>query len=197
MAIRPGSSWNQPGPGAICARVPIQSLRSRPEQGRAVLRWVPRRPKRCRICDIILVDPVSRSFGSRPLAGCRGQAPVRCRFSPTVCRMRCTVGSGQARPAPPQFPLYDMNGPNGHSTHHADTEGFSNTARDYDRGRGGAMSRRRTATPGGPGTGASAAAKPAFSVDAGSLRRPASRRWPWLFPGALLGAAAGVALGLW
>ena len=90
-----------------------------------------------------------------------------------------------------------MNGPNGHSTHHADTEGFSNTARDYDRGRGGAMSRRRAATPGGPGTGASAAAKPAFSVDAGSLLRPASRRWPWLFIGALLGAAAGVAPGLW
>jgi protein involved in polysaccharide export with SLBB domain/capsular polysaccharide biosynthesis protein len=89
-----------------------------------------------------------------------------------------------------------MNGHNGHSAHYADTEGFSNTARDYDRSRGSSASRRRASIPGTSATGGNAAAKPAFSVDAGSLLRPASRRWPWLFIGALLGAAAGAALGL-
>ena len=88
-----------------------------------------------------------------------------------------------------------MNGHNGHSAPYADSEGFSNTAREYDRGRGGTTSRRRVAMPVTAGTGGRAA-KPAFSVDAGSLLRPASRRWPWLFIGALLGAAAGAALGL-
>ena len=89
-----------------------------------------------------------------------------------------------------------MNGHNGPSTRYADTEGFSNTAREYDRGRGGSPSRRRASTSGSSGTGGYTKAKPAFSVDAGSLLRPASRRWPWLFLGTLLGAAAGVALGL-
>jgi protein involved in polysaccharide export with SLBB domain/capsular polysaccharide biosynthesis protein len=39
--------------------------------------------------------------------------------------------------------------------------------------------------------------KPSFNLDAGSLLRPAAKRWYWVLIGGLLGAAGGVALGMW
>jgi len=88
-----------------------------------------------------------------------------------------------------------MNGHNGYPAQHADSEDFSNTARDYDRR--SSSSRRRTTAQGAPLPASSAAMpKPAFSVDAGSLLRPASKRWYWLLFGATLGVAGGLAAGL-
>ncbi len=88
-----------------------------------------------------------------------------------------------------------MNGHNGYPAQYSDSEGFTNTAREYDR-RGGS-SRRRTTAQGTPlPTSAAPLPKSAFTVDAGSLLRPASRRWYWLLLGAMLGVAVGVAAGL-
>lgn len=96
---------------------------------------------------------------------------------------------------PPTTLHFDMNGHNGYPAQYADSEGFSNTAREYDRR--SSASRRRTTAQGNP-LPASAAAMPkaAFSVDAGSLLRPASKRWYWLLLGAMLGVAGGCAVGL-
>ncbi len=89
-----------------------------------------------------------------------------------------------------------MNGHNGHPGSYADTDGVSGAARDYDRGRG-TSSRRRASATGIPVASAPVREeKPAFSIDAGSLLRPASKRWYWLLLGALAGAIAGGMLGM-
>jgi protein involved in polysaccharide export with SLBB domain/capsular polysaccharide biosynthesis protein len=90
-----------------------------------------------------------------------------------------------------------MNGHNGHSGNHADMDGASGAARDYDRGRSSTTSRRRTSATGAPVSSAPARDdKPSFSFDAGSLLRPAAKRWYWLLFGAMAGALAGALLGL-
>ncbi len=91
-----------------------------------------------------------------------------------------------------------MNGHNGHPASYADTDGGSGPAHEYDRVRSGAATRRRATAGRNPSpTPVTPPEKPGFNLDAGSLLRPASRRWYWVLIGGLVGAAAGVALGLW
>jgi protein involved in polysaccharide export with SLBB domain/capsular polysaccharide biosynthesis protein len=95
-----------------------------------------------------------------------------------------------------------MNVHNGPSANYADTDA-TGPASEYDRGRSGTTSRRRTAANTGQPQSAGSPRrrdKPSiFSFDAGSLLRPASRRWYWVIIGGILGAAGGAALGhrLW
>jgi protein involved in polysaccharide export with SLBB domain/capsular polysaccharide biosynthesis protein len=90
-----------------------------------------------------------------------------------------------------------MNRHNDRSAGYSDVEGSPGSAHDYERG-GGGTSRRKSSATRAPAMGAPAAEdKPKFSFDAGSLLRPASKRWYWLLLGAAAGAILGGVLGLW
>src|SRR4051794_1148176 len=85
-----------------------------------------------------------------------------------------------------------MNGHPGHTANGFESDHVTGQAHEYDRGRAGSTTRRRTSPTRPAGnTQPGANEGPAFTLDAGSLLRPASKRWYWL----LLGAAAGAVLG--
>lgn len=92
-----------------------------------------------------------------------------------------------------------MNGHNGPTGSYSDADGAAN--RDYERGRSGPTSRRRSAATGTPHsvTPIRPAKAPLFAMDAGSILRPASRRWYWLVLGTAAGVVGGWMLGkkLW
>lgn len=88
-----------------------------------------------------------------------------------------------------------MNGHNGPSGNYADSDGVTGSAREYDRR--GTSSRRRTTATGAPAPATPLTSdKPRFSLDVGSLLRPAAKRWYWLFLGAIAGVIGGAVLGL-
>src|SRR6187431_2855871 len=94
-------------------------------------------------------------------------------------------------------PRHAMNGQNGHPASYADSDVITSLGHDYPI-RGGTSTRRRPATGRTPNAAApTPPEKRGFTLDAGSLLRPASKRWYWVLLGGLLGAAAGVALGMW
>src|SRR4051812_34727841 len=91
-----------------------------------------------------------------------------------------------------------MNRYNDRSANYAETDGAPGPTHDYDRGPGGNNPRRRNPATRAPSAAAPAPSeKPTFLIDAGSLLRPASRRWYWLLLGCFGGALLGVVLGLW
>lgn len=94
-----------------------------------------------------------------------------------------------------------MNGHNGPSGNYPDADGLAGANRDYDRGRGGPTSRRRSAATGTPHsvTPLRPTKAPLFALDAASILRPASRRWYWLVLGVAAGIVGGWMLGkkLW
>lgn len=90
-----------------------------------------------------------------------------------------------------------MNGHNGHTGNGGGTDGGAAAGHEFERSRPGASSGRNAPGRGAPSHPASDEDTAAFSVDAMSLLRPASRRWYWVLLGGLLGAGLGVAAGLW
>lgn len=90
-----------------------------------------------------------------------------------------------------------MNRHNDRSAGYSDPDSGGNATHDYDRAASGAGARRRNAATRAPAAGAPAPGeKPIFSFDAGSLLRPASKRWYWLLLGGAAGAVLGAILGL-
>ncbi len=90
-----------------------------------------------------------------------------------------------------------MNRHNDRSGGYADTDSGPNATHDSDRAHAGSSTRRRNTTTRSTASAAPAASdKPGFSIDAGSLLRPASKHWYWLLLGGLLGAVIGAAIGL-
>ena len=89
-----------------------------------------------------------------------------------------------------------MNGQNGHPVNFSEADGAAG-APDYDRARPGAGARRRAGGPRATGAIPTAPERSGFSVDPGSLLRPALRYWYWLFFGALAGALGGAMLGIY
>ncbi|MDO8544844.1 MAG: polysaccharide biosynthesis/export family protein [Opitutaceae bacterium] len=82
-----------------------------------------------------------------------------------------------------------------------DTDPAAGANYDYERGRHQNPGSRRSASPPRPMQAAAAGGptggpRPAFSIDAWSLLRPAARRWYWLLFGGVLGAVGGGVLGL-
>src|SRR5687768_16403288 len=89
-----------------------------------------------------------------------------------------------------------MNRHNDRSAGYSDPEGSPGSAHEYERGHGGSAPRRKSSATRMPSMAApSADDKPKITFDAGSLLRPASKRWYWLLLGAAMGALIGGALG--
>lgn len=91
-----------------------------------------------------------------------------------------------------------MNRHNDRSAGFSETDGGPSAAHDSDRGHASSGPRRRASATRGPSTAAPAPSndKPGFSIDAGSLLRPASKHWYWLLLGGAAGAILGAMLGL-